>query len=460
MNDLCFNQDFTCLSVSTPENHRIFNCDPFGEFYSSPGQPADAGSSVGCGTLLLRMLFSTSLTIIVPSCPGQGGTAGPGCGDSRVLKIYNLKQNLKICELTFPSHILDVKLNRKRMVVFLEMGSMYIYDLTSIRLIKVLEVDSYIAKPDDHRHHRVLYDLSSDDRSFLVLPLSALTDSTDLFNSEAATSIPGPGSLATGPEVDSAPISPGSPPCLHVKPQASSLAPYIELTKKNEQAQLAKTPLTSLKDLQRDSHGWILVYDTVNLKPRLIYKAHDSAIAKIAISANSNYIATASTKGTIIRVCHMAPDSIVDPANGKLEITQVTNLRRGHNPANINALKFNLDSTILGCGSESGTVHLFTVTGSARPSQNDDAADFEDSRDFDDGNLSEDEPNPRLSSSEDLNENLANLLLSKDTEDHAPKPKDKEESGVLFLGTQIFFETHQQPVHEADHEKTTLQAIL
>ncbi|KAM9902278.1 hypothetical protein OXX69_008386 [Metschnikowia pulcherrima] len=405
LNDLCFNQDFTCLSVSTSEGHRIFNCDPLGEFYASSKSPDNSGS----GTALLRMLFSTSLTIIVPQTEASHDSG-------RVLRIFNLKQNSKICELTFPSQILDVMLNRKRMVVFLEAGQIYIYDLSSVRLMKVLETD-FFGTSHDGNGSSVIAAMTPDDSSLLVLPLSAIHESTDLLNTD-------PGSTsATG--------SPRASEFVSEHPQdvlMPSLAPFIELTHKNEQAQAARKPLNTLRDLQKDSGGWVLVYDTIQLRPRLIYKAHDSAIAKIAVSADSKYIATASTKGTIIRVSHIEADS--EDELGNLHITQVTNLRRGHNPVKINALKFDLDSTVLGCGSESGAVHLFTVN---NPHTGSPVETTADTGEFDqEGNLSEDEPGTRLSSSEDLNENLANLLLSKESEDQKLKSKEKQETSSYF----------------------------
>ncbi|KAM9922147.1 hypothetical protein OXX80_011951, partial [Metschnikowia pulcherrima] len=248
LNDLCFNQDFTCLSVSTSEGHRIFNCDPLGEFYASSKSPDHSGS----GTALLRMLFSTSLTIIVPQTEASHDSG-------RVLRIFNLKQNSKICELTFPSQILDVMLNRKRMVVFLEAGQIYIYDLSSVRLMKVLETDSF-GTSHDGNGSSVIAAMTPDDSSILVLPLSAIHESTDLLNTD-------PGSTsATG--------SPRASGFVSEQPQdvlMPSLAPFIELTHKNEQAQAAKKPLNTLRDLQKDSGGWVLVYDTIQLRPRLIY---------------------------------------------------------------------------------------------------------------------------------------------------------------------------------------------
>ena len=43
-----------------------------------------------------------------------------------------------ICELLFPSSILAVKLNRKTLVVVLE-NEIYIYDISNMRLMHVIE---------------------------------------------------------------------------------------------------------------------------------------------------------------------------------------------------------------------------------------------------------------------------------------------------------------------------------
>lgn len=43
-----------------------------------------------------------------------------------------------ICELLFPSSILAVKLNRKTLVIVLEL-EIYIYDISNMRLMHVIE---------------------------------------------------------------------------------------------------------------------------------------------------------------------------------------------------------------------------------------------------------------------------------------------------------------------------------
>lgn len=388
INDLAFNQDYTCLLMLTLECHKIYNCDPFGEFYNLP---SDKNASP---TAFLRMLFSTSLTIIVPE-------SGLNLGN-RVLQVFNLKQNLKICELTFPSNIVDLMLNRKRLVVFLEVGQIYIYDLSSVRLMKVLEINLYVSRKNGEESvPKVVAALSADDRLYLALPLLAINDQTDLFNADGSLSQP-------------------TTPILRPSDSAAviSLDSLVELTHKNQNSLLAKKETITLEDLQKDSHGWVVIYDTINLKPRLLYKAHDSGIAKIALSRDCHAVATASTKGTIIRVCHLSFE-LLDDLN-KITITHITNLRRGHNLTRITNLTFSLDSSVLGCGSESNTVHFFktggpTGTPGARGEEEHESSD-------------EDTKSGR-SSLEDLNENLANLLILKQPEQ---EPEHDDEHKLYF----------------------------
>lgn len=355
INDLAFNQDSSCLSVSTSTYHKIFNCEPFGEFYLSQKDVTRRSLSKSIDkdkeewkkeltngteprapspTAYVRMLFSTSLVIIIP----DGDTS------NRLLKIYNSKQNIKICDLNFPAHIIDIRLNRKRLVVALQLGQIYLYDLGCVRLIKILEM-----APKE----RFVGDLNSSDNSLLVLPLEIVTEKSDMFDNA-----------------------------------------FIEWTQKSKIPKKKRSNI-SLHDLKKDGHGWLIVYDTMNLQPKLIFKAHDSEIAKIKISGDVPMIASASVKGTILRVF-----SLLDEEGFHLKL--VTNLRRGHNPARINALNFNSERTVLGCASASSTVHLFRLSGT--PVYEEPESD------------SEPETASR-SSSQDLSENLSNLLLVEDTQD-------------------------------------------
>lgn len=409
--DLSFNQDFSNILVSTSVGHRIFNSEPFGEFYSlTRGEQKP--------TAILRMLFSTSLTVIVPK--SDSGT--------RILHVYNLKQNSRICELTFPLDIVDIMLNRKRLVVFLEVGQIYLYDLSSIRVVKILDVNNFLSP--EGKKLPVVASLSANDISLLVMPVLIISAQTDLFNMNGS----GNGSGSGGVGVGGGSSVPGTP---NLRPTDSAvtqtLGQYVEFTRKNTDLKIHNADVLTLEDIQNDSPGWILVYDTINLKPKLIYKAHDASIVKVAISQDATCIATASQKGTIVRVCHIkqhdasldaSPDTFPDtfPDNCRLAISHVTNLRRGHNHTTINALHFNQDLSILGCGSESNTIHFFTVKDRS-PGRPDDASDVDN-----EDSSGEDSPNSK-SYLEDLNENLANLLP---LAQYKSPPKAKESKSSYF----------------------------
>jgi len=83
--------------------------------------------------------------------------------------------------------------------------------------------------------------------------------------------------------------------------------------------------------------------------PPLEIPAHDSALSIIQLNVQGTKVATASTKGTLIRVFDTASGSIL------------TELRRGSQPANIFCVNFNSDSSLLCVASDHGTVHIFST---------------------------------------------------------------------------------------------------
>ncbi|KAJ2351246.1 autophagy protein [Coemansia erecta] len=116
-----FNQDFSCLSVGTKNGYKIYNCEPFGKCY--------ARSEGGIG--IVEMLFCTSLVALVGS--GDQPALSP-----RRLQIINTKRQSIICELTFPTSILAVKLNRRRLIAVLE-EQIYVYDISNMKLLHTIE---------------------------------------------------------------------------------------------------------------------------------------------------------------------------------------------------------------------------------------------------------------------------------------------------------------------------------
>ncbi|KAF4120979.1 autophagy-related protein 18 [Geosmithia morbida] len=138
LNFITFNQDHSCLAVATSKGFRIYHTDPFSPIFSS-----DEGN-----TSIIEMLFSTSLVAL---------TLTP-----RHLIIQNTKRASVICELTFPSAVIAVRLNRKRLAVVLE-EEVYLYDISNMSLLHTIHTSP---NPD------AICALSpSSDNSYLAYPL-------------------------------------------------------------------------------------------------------------------------------------------------------------------------------------------------------------------------------------------------------------------------------------------------
>ncbi|EFA78943.1 autophagy protein 18 [Heterostelium album PN500] len=241
-----FNQDFTCISVGTPEGFKIFNSEPYQLCYSQ--------SNGGVG--LIEMLFSTSLVAIVGS--GEGGSS------QRRLLINNIKTNLTICDLNFVTAILAVKLNRKRLIVVME-TKIHIYDINNMKLLETRDVDP---------NPKGLCALSPQTTNFMVYPAS-------------------------------------------------------------------------------QNKGNILVMDVLTLETVNLIQAHKGPISQLVLNQNGTMLATASEKGTVIRV-YLLPN-----ANKSISF------RRGTYPAIIHSITFSNDSKYLCVCSDNGTIHIFKIDFSA-----------------------------------------------------------------------------------------------
>ncbi|KAJ2455252.1 autophagy protein [Coemansia sp. RSA 2336] len=254
-----FNQDFSCLSVGTKNGYKIYNCEPFGKCY--------ARSEGGIG--IVEMLFCTSLVALVGS--GDQPTLSP-----RRLQIINTKRQSIICELTFPTTILAVKLNRRRLIAVLE-EQIYVYDISNMKLLHTIETPP---------NPTAICAMSpSSENCFIAYPTPASTSVTR---------------------------SPGA-------------APEIPATTD------------------------VMVFDANACEAINIIQAHKSPVSCLAINREGTMLATASDKGTVIRVFSLP---------GAQKIAQ---FRRGAYPAKIHSITFNATSTLLLVSSDTDTVHIFRV---------------------------------------------------------------------------------------------------
>eukprot|EP00794_Sanderia_malayensis_P008984 gene8984-9944_t len=96
--------------------------------------------------------------------------------------------------------------------------------------------------------------------------------------------------------------------------------------------------------------GEIQVFDAVNLRPVTMIPAHDSPVASLSFNNAASLLATASEKGTVIRVFSI-------PEGQKL-----FEFRRGvKRCAHIYSLSFSTDSLFLTASSNTETVHIFRL---------------------------------------------------------------------------------------------------
>ena len=97
-----------------------------------------------------------------------------------------------------------------------------------------------------------------------------------------------------------------------------------------------------------------MIFDAINLEPLTVVEAHLSPLSYLAFDSSGTKLATASDKGTIIRVFSV-PDG-----------RKLAQFRRGSMPTRIFSMSFNATGTLLAVSSASETVHVFKVSDGER----------------------------------------------------------------------------------------------
>lgn len=77
--------------------------------------------------------------------------------------------------------------------------------------------------------------------------------------------------------------------------------------------------------------------------------AHESAIAFLSMNIDGSLLATASDKGTLIRLYRTDTGEFLHE------------VRRGSDKAEIYSVCFNSNSKLLACSSDKGTIHIFSL---------------------------------------------------------------------------------------------------
>lgn len=347
INFLNFNQTGSCISMGTSEGFEIFNCDPFGKFYS------DEGGGYG----IVEMLFSTSLLAVV-------GVGDQPAMSPRRLRIINTKRHSVICEVTFPSTILAVKMNKARLVVLLQ-DQIYIYDISNMRLLHTIETTT--------NSHGLIAISPSLENNYLAYPSPPKVINSEIKGHATTNNI----SLSSNDLISTANSNQKTP---------SSTDPSSQdygtdaINNGNSSIDADSNPITPTPNHNTKNNivknGDVILFNMQTLQPTMVIEAHKGEIAALTLSRDGTLLATASEKGTIIRVFSVETGS------------KVYQFRRGTYPTKIYSMSFSDDNQFLAASSSSKTVHLFKLgkaaseTGKVDAHNNSDLEDQEDDEYF------------------------------------------------------------------------------
>ncbi|EDK38642.2 hypothetical protein PGUG_02740 [Meyerozyma guilliermondii ATCC 6260] len=321
VNFITFNQDGSCIAVGNNKGYSIFTTNPFTKCYDSP-----PGEAIG----IVEMLYSTSLVVVV--------ALGEETGSSpRKLKIINTKRGSTICDLVFPSTILKVKLTRSRMIVLLE-EQIYLYDISTMKLLHTIETSPNMAG---------------------ICAISADQGSTDTSNSADNS-----GSIGSGPasgsgagsgsasmtSTDSTPDAQSHSYLAYPSPPKTAMHDSLLVAgiNTNGGSHSKQNNIQSVSNAP-NRVGDVIIFDTDSLQPLCVIEAHKSALAAISLSSDGRLLATASDKGTIVRVFSVSTGA------------KLYQFRRGTYPTKVYSVAFSPDNRYVVTTSASGTVHIFRL---------------------------------------------------------------------------------------------------
>ncbi|CAA6669090.1 unnamed protein product [Spirodela intermedia] len=241
---LSFNQDHGCFAGGTDQGFRIYNCDPFREIFR---RDFDGG-----GIGVVEMLFRCNILALV------GGGLRPNYPPNKVM-IWDDHQSRCIGELSFRSDVRAVRLRRDRIIVVLD-HKIFVYNFADLKLVHQIET------------------------------------------------VPNPKGLCA------------------VSQQQGSLVLVCPGGQKGQ--------------VRVEHYG---------ARRTKFIMAHDSRIACFALSQDGRFIATASSKGTLVRIFSTVDGSLLQE------------VRRGADRAEIYSLAFSANNQWLAVSSDKGTIHVFNL---------------------------------------------------------------------------------------------------
>jgi len=311
----------------------------------------------------VQMLYSTSLLGLVGA--GQQASFSP-----RRLQLFNTSEQKMICEFNFVSSILNVLMTRKRLVVVLECR-IHLFDISTMKILRTIETAS------NKKGICALVEHGSEETnnyiSFLAYPygtnmISSSSSSSSSGSASSSSSSSGvlSSSLPTSSMMSAHVTSSSSPSLSSASPSNATLSSSVGSHSGNGGGMmggnrgslnlgsggggnLINNSSGNSGDDKSQLLGDIVIMDAISGRPLNAIRAHKGKLSTIQFNRDGTLLATASEKGTVIRVFSV------------LNASQLCTLRRGSYAATIYSIAFSSDSSLLSVSSDKGTVHVFKL---------------------------------------------------------------------------------------------------
>ncbi|KAI8048511.1 WD40-repeat-containing domain protein [Syncephalis plumigaleata] len=305
-----FNQDYGCFAVGLRSGFRIFNCDPLEE------TKRHGMGGKGIGTV--SMLYRTNYVALT------GGGPNPKFPLNTVI-IWDDSKEKEVIRLEFRSEVKNVKLLRERMIIVLQ-DRVYVYTFSAqpkkLYMFETPDNDKGLVAVASSRSMSVLAFPGQQPGHIQVVDLGQF-----IASSANATSTSSGSTTSTSPHTPSSGITSND--------TASSLKRSNSSASSSSHSHLQHRPRsTSMSSMMTN---------------KLTIMAHTASLGYIAMSQSGHLLASASEKGTLIRV--------FDTQTGRI----LHEFRRGADRADIYSIAFNADATRLCVASDKGTIHIFNL---------------------------------------------------------------------------------------------------
>ncbi|CAG8484097.1 8521_t:CDS:2 [Paraglomus occultum] len=287
-----FNQNFGCFAVGLEHGFRIYNCDPTKE---------KLRKEEGGGIAIVEMLFRCNYLALV------GGGKNPKYAPNKVI-IWDDYKEKPIVEMEFRNEVKNVKLKKDRIVVVLQ-NKVFVYRFDAmpekLHTFETIDNDKGLVALSSSHSHAILATPGRQKGHIQIIDLNTTHPITVSGNTNGTTST-------------------------SIGQHRRSFSDH-----RSEETTKVRGQRTGSTTFMSTSISFI--------------PAHTNKLSCLALNEDGSKCASASEKGTLIRV--------FDTASGKL----LNELRRGLERAEIFSIAFSQDSKRLCVSSDKGTVHVFNL---------------------------------------------------------------------------------------------------